>query len=154
MGTPSRTSILLDIKSTLTAITVVNGFKTTVVTSESKLRSRDEVVGDERPYTGFGPGRSTYENLMGHMRVTMPWTVVGYVQEDDEIIASAAINDLEDDIIAAVMADPTLGGFATFTKIVDDLTDEADPNRRDISDDGNAAVVNFETIYYRDYGSS
>ena len=155
MGTPVRTSVLADIKSTLEAVSTANGFKTDVDTVEPFLRSRDEVKPGERPYLAFGADRETYEHYcFGTMRVQMPFTVVGYITQNDWTAASAAINNLRDDVIAAIMADPTLGGNATQVLLLEDLTDEADPNRGDIPADGGAVVLNFRVTYYRDTSSS
>jgi hypothetical protein len=127
-GTPARTSILADIKSTLEAITAANGYKTTVNTVEPYLRSRNDVqVGNARPYLAFGPDRENYtHNATQEMRAVMPWTIVGYTNGSGTwATASAEINKLIDDVIAAVMADPTLGGNAVQTVIKSLLTDEA-----------------------------
>lgn len=155
-GTTVRELILADIKSTLESVSTANGYKTAVDTTEPVLKSRDEIPEGKRPYIGFGPDRETYEHMMGNtMRVQMPFTVVGYIGDEvDWATASGEINDIRDDIIAAIMEDPTMGGNCTQVLVLDDLTDEADPNRRDISDDGGAVVVNFRVTYYRDTASS
>lgn len=155
MGTPVRTSILLDIKSTLESISVANGQKTDVVKVDPFLRTRDDVKPGERPYVAFGPGSTPFtHDLFETMRGQMDWTAVGYIDENDWTLASAAINDLRDDIIAVIMEDTTLGGTSTQTLLVRDLTDEADPDRATIPVDGAAVVLEFRTTYYRDTGSS
>lgn len=158
MAVTSKALILRDIRSTFEAVSIANGFKTDVTTVEEFLRSRDEVETGNRPLIGFGADQETYEHHMGNvMRVQLPWTAVGYIRETDSEVwddSLDTINDLRDDIIAAIMADHTLGGSATQTLLLSDLDDTADPNRRDISEDGGAVVLNFMTTYYRTTGSS
>ena len=150
-GTTMRELILADIKSTLESISTANGYKTAVDTVEEVLRSRDDVKPGERPYIGFGPDTETVEHTIGsEMRVTLPWTVVGYVSGADWATVSGSINDLRDDIMAAVFEDPTLGDNCTQTLLVSDLTDEGDPDRYEIPADGAAVVLNFRSIYHRD----
>jgi hypothetical protein len=154
-GTPVRELILADIKSTLESISTANGYKTAVDTVEPFLRSRDEVKSGERPYIGFGPDSETAEHYsFGTIRVQLPFTVVGYIEEADWATASGKINDLRDDIVAAIMEDPTLGANCTQVILLNDLTSEADPDRRSIPGDGGAVVLNFRVTYYRDSASS
>ena len=153
-GTPKRTTALLEIKAILEGITISNGFNTDIKTVEPFLRTRDDVTDGERPYLAFGFDRATYEHYADkEMRISQPWTVVGYLdtRRDDWTDASAKINYLIDDVIAAVMGAPELNnGTLTQTIPIDDLTDEADPDR----EDGSAVVINFASIYHRDNKAS
>jgi len=156
-GTPARTRILLDLKSRFEAITIANGYKTDVTKVEPVLRSRDDVKLGERPYIGFGFDKTIYEHHMGNvLKATVPWTVVGYVSDRSWTAASAAINKLLDDIIAKIFQDETFGGLAIQTVIVDDLTDEADPDRftGNCEADGSALVINLRTTFYRNTTST
>lgn len=152
-GTPQRELILADIKSTLESITTANGYKTATDTVEPYLRSRDEVPEGQRPYIGFGADQETAEHYaFGTMRVQLPFTVVGYIKDtagDSWATSSGAINDLRDDIIGAIMEDPTLGSNCTQVILLNDLTTEADPDRYNHPGDGGAVVLNFRATYYR-----
>lgn len=130
MGTPARTNILLEIKSALEAITVANGFNTDVATVEPIIRSRDDVNTGERPYLGFGAGTEDAEHFcFQDMKITMPVTIVGYLDEpSDWTTRSAALNLLIDDIIAKLSEDPSLNSNAISLYFVDWQTDEPDPD--------------------------
>jgi hypothetical protein len=154
MATPTRTSILSTIQTTLEGITVANGFKTTVDTVEPYLRGRDDVEEGERPYLGFGFDTEPYDHQMfGNMRVATRWFVTGCVDTGATwATMSAALNNLIDDIIGAIGADDTLGTYATQTKVVASDSDESDP---DALKSGYAwCFVEFETVYYRETTSS
>lgn len=152
MATPSRTSILLDIKSTLEKISTGNGYKTTVATVEPYLRTWDCLGEGEKPYIGFGFDRETYEHQSYHnMRVQVPWTVVGYLEtQDNWTLASAAANNLIDDIIASVMSDDSLGSHGTQTLLMGSESNEADPDFERAA----IVIVDFRTTYYRETTST
>lgn len=153
MGTPSRTSLQLDIQSTLEAITVANGYKTTVITVEPAWRGRDDVSEGERPYLCWGIDREEYEHQMfANLKVDITWSVYGLISETLRTwtTMSAALNNLVDDVIAAIMADPTLGGHAVTTLLVASETDEADPDRFE----GGWCGIDFKTTYHRETTAS
>lgn len=152
MATPARTSILLDIKSTLEGITVANGYNFDVANVEPWLRPAKDVPAGERPYLGFGLDLESYEHQsFDYMFIKVPWLVVGYLPPYDSWTEmSAAVNLLIDDIIAAVMADDTLGGTCIGTLCLRSETSEADPQWQE----GGWCFVDFETRYERTTSAS
>lgn len=158
MGTPARTNILLEIKSALEAITVTNGFNTEVATVEPIIRSRDDVLDGERPYLGFGAGREEIEHLcFQDMRVVMPVTIVGYLDEPTSWTArSAALNLLIDDVLAKLSSDPTLNSNAVSIYFDGQETDEPDPDAGASagSPGGGTLIIYLKIPYYRTVNAS
>jgi hypothetical protein len=151
MGTPNRTSLMLEIKSTLEGISSADGYKSTVICVEPWLRSRDDVLPGERPYLGFGFDLEPYEHQLHHnMRVQVPWLVVGYINTAPWEQMSSELNNLIDDIITIVMANHKFSGYAQQTEVVSSQTDEFDPDRGT----GGACFVEFKSIYYRNTTAS
>lgn len=152
MGTPARTNILLDIQSVLGTITVVNGYKTTVVTVEPTFRSRDDVSIAERPYLAFGLGKETVDHdAFNTMRVVAPLVIVGLVSSSSWTTRSELLNKLIDDVVAALSADPQRNSNAISTYFKGWETDEADP---DAGADGGACIIEGEIHYYRSCSAS
>lgn len=152
MGTPARTGIILAVKSALEGVTVANGYHTTVALVEPYLRGRDDVPVGQRPYIGFGIGQETATNEpTSQIYVTTSLVVVGLVAQAAWTDRSAAINNLTDDIISAVLRDQTQNNNAVTTKLLTIESDEADA---DAMADGGAVVVEFEVVYYRTTGST
>jgi hypothetical protein len=152
--------MLLQVQSQLEDISIANGYKTDVVTVEPFLRTREVPRGSLRPLLGFGFGSETYtHSASNNMRASVPWMIVGYIDTSSNettggwVAASAAMNNLIDDVIAALL--PTtelnsLGGYATQTLLKSVMTSEQDPDRED---DG-AIVMELTTIYHRDTTAS
>lgn len=149
MGTPNRTSILLNVNTVLNTITVANGYKTTVALVEKYLRGRDDVPVGSRPYLGFGAARETPEHEpCNQIYFRMPLVVIGHVSSADWTTRSAALNNLIDDTIAAMENDTTRGGYAISSKVTGVETDEADPDADNVLD-GGTCIVEFEIYYVR-----
>jgi len=153
MGTPNRTNILLDLNTTLNTISTNNGYNTDIDTVEQFVRGRDDVPSGQRPYVGFGclEDERPEHFAFGEIRVVMPVIVMGLVNQATWTTRSAAVNNLADDIIAAVMSDPTRSNYAITTTFTGMLTDEGDP---DAGPSGGACVLRFEIPYYRTTSSS
>lgn len=154
MGTPVRTSLLLDIKSKLEKITVDNGYKTTVDTVQEQVRTRDDVKPGELPYVAFGIERESYtHDAFSHVRVAAEVVVVGYIDGGGLTWAqkSDGVNDLIDDIIVAMISNFNNSDYAVQCKLLRSLTDEWDPDQ---GNDIAACVVYFEVIYNRELTTS
>jgi len=144
-----------NVKTTLEGITVVGGFNTTVTTVEPYLRSREEVKPGEMPYLGFGFDPDPYEHYpSSKMRVKTPLTVVGYVQTRGWAARSAALNLLIDDVIAAMFADITRGGYAIMTTLRETQTDECDPDVDSHGEGKGMCYVSFDVVYERNITAS
>jgi hypothetical protein len=152
MGTPTRTSILLDLKSTLQGITAAGGYKTTVTTVEETVRPVEDVPSAQKPYLAFAVGLETAEHHHCDMvQFTMPVVVVGYVANSNTwATRSAEINNLIDDVIAAIEADTTLGGYCVSSTIKGVETNESDP---DSGADG-WFYIDIDVAYQRTTGAS
>lgn len=150
MATPSRTNLLLTIKSTLEGITSGNGYNTTVANVEPWIRSPSEVADGERPHIGFGFDPETYETQgFEYQWIRAKWVAVGSVPKTASWeTMSAAVNLFLDDIMAAVLADDTLGGYAVQTVCTQSDTSESDRNWRE----GGYVLLEFETTYERTTG--
>ena len=151
MGTPNRTNILLNLKSTFQGITVAGGYNTTVATVETWLRSRDEVKSGECPYIGFALDREELEmQPFGVQYWVAPLIILGYIHDATWTTRSASLNKLIDDIIARLNVDHTRGGYAVSTIITGCETDEGDPDAGPIG----AIVVYADVKYCRTTGES
>jgi hypothetical protein len=142
---------LLNIRSTLAAITTANGYKTQVATSSDSIVPLEDVPSSMRPYTGWMTGTEVPQmQPFGAMRWVVPVVVVGYVTATAWADRSAAINNLADDILAALSVDTTRGGYAVMTTIRGIETNENDP---DAGVDG-YCILDFEIVYNRTTSAS
>lgn len=150
MATPPRKLISDDLKTTLEAIAVAGGYKSTVVRVETVLREWDE-IGDstQMPWLGFMLEAEQHRHEPGGMLwVTLPFVIVGYVNVTEDT-RRGVVSNLLDDIIKALHTDTTRGGNAVVTTITEQSTDEADPDFL-VSKGGEARIQVKGTVeYYR-----
>ena len=93
MGTPNRTNILLNVKSTLEGITVVNGYNTTVTKVEPFYRTRDDLGSGELPWLGYWIDVESYRHeAFGQVRVSAPLFVLGCIEDGTWATMSASMN--------------------------------------------------------------
>ena len=113
----------------------------------------DDVSVAMRPYLAFGPGKETIINEpCNQIYVKMPLVIVGLVSPSATwSTTSASINNLIDDVIAAMFTDHTRGGYAMCSKLIGCETDEPDP---DMSTDGACCIIEFEIEYIRTMSAS
>lgn len=156
MGTPRRKDILDNIKTTLEGITTGNGYKTTIDTVERVVKEWDSVGPGSMPWLGYMARQDRLQYLPGSViRCTLPVTVVGHVLGTSPSNASELLNNLIDDVIAALSSDQTRGGFAIATTVISHETDEGDPDALPDSRGGaGSLVVDVEVTYDRTTGSS
>jgi hypothetical protein len=134
MGTPARTSILLALRTRLAAISVAGGYKTTLVTFDDSVRAPEEVGQSERPYLAWEIQNETNSHsAFSAMRWKMGVLVVGYVYSTDWATRSAAVNNIADDVLAAIFSDETWSQNAVQTTCRELITNE---NERDNGGDG------------------
>ncbi|MFH1738820.1 MAG: hypothetical protein ABIH23_07410 [bacterium] len=151
MGTPKRTSILLDLRTTLALVTAPT-YKTTVATVDDGVRPLLDVPESERPYIGWDVGIETpAHDAFDSILWKIPIALAGYVwTTDDWETRSTAINDFVDDLIAVVAVDPSRDGYAISTWVRGMMTNE---NEIDAGNDG-WCIIDMEIEYERTVTSS
>ena len=155
MATPARKLILDDIKTTLEAITVAGGYKTTVVTVERVIRDWGDVSAAQRPWVGFAPRIEAFQFLPGkQVRVKMPVLIIAHISKADVDTKHAALSDLHDDIVAALGVDPTRAGNAVNTIVLQTEDDTGDPDTVDSTGRSGTLEVTAEVTYMRTYAST
>ena len=146
MASSIRQKIVEDVETSLDAIAIAGGFQTDVTTVERLIRHWDDNKSD-RPWIGFTPSRETYQYQPNNcIRVTLPFQLLAYVDKVDQAVradTTQKVNDLLDDIIKALMADPTRSGNAVMTTITNDDTDES------IDCPVGIVQLNFTVVYFR-----
>jgi len=151
MGTPPKESILDNFQTTLEGITIANGYKTDVETVERLIKEWHSVGAGLRAWVGYMPQVSTFKYYaFGQLRVTMPIIVAAHVNAATKALASEAITNIEDDILAAISADTTRGGFATMTHLISQQDDIGDPDSIDSQGAGGTLTMTFNVVYHRD----
>ena len=103
MATPARKLILSNLQTTFESITVANGYKTTVVKVQALARGYADVKTGERPFIGYVPQAEQVEyQPFNRIRCTLNVSVIGHVSGNSQSDRSAKLNDLIDDLIAAL----------------------------------------------------
>ena len=151
MATPARRLILDDVKTVLATITVANGYKSTVKTVEALGKGfADTPVGD-KPWAGVYPQQESFSFESGGLiRVTLTLLVMVHISGATVDDRSTALNNLLDDVIAALGEDTTRGSNAVMTTITTVETDEGDP---DAYGNGSMAIT-AEVVYFRTQSKS
>jgi len=151
MATPARLLVLQDLKATLEGITTGNGYKTTVATVEAVAKGFADTPTGDKPWIGVYPQREafSYEHG-GNIRITLTILVLCHISGATVGGRAASLNDLLDDVIAALGVDTTRGANAVMTTITHVETDEGDP---DAYGDG-SMVVGVDVVYFRTQASS
>ena len=151
MGTPRRTTILSNIGTTLATITTSNGYKTTVATVEAVAKSFGDMGSGAKPWVGYAPVRETlayqpFNDIECTLSITMLCHIDGATQGD----RATKLNNLLDDIIAALAVDTTRGSVAISTSITEVQTDEGSPDAGGFG----SMLLNVEVRYLRTTSSS
>jgi len=151
MGTPARKLILNNLQTTFEGITTGNGFKTTVVKVQALARGYADVKTGERPFVGYVPQAEQVQHQpFDQMLCTLNISVIGHVNGNSQSDRSTKLNNLIDDLIAALNADTTRGANAISTTLVQLETDEGDPDARG---DG-SVLAQVQVKYTRTIASS
>ena len=150
MATPSRKLILDDIKTTCEGIAVAAGFKSNVATVLRVAKTWTQAKNLAKPLIAIVAGAERIEER-GFNFIDAFWTVslIGYIEKDaDPDVNLTRINELQDDMIAALHADIRRGGNAISTKAKSFETDEMDEAGQE------SMVMGFEIHYERTTGST
>ena len=116
MGTPARKLILNNLQTTFEGITTGNGFKTTVVKVQALARGYADVKTGERPFVGYVPQAEQVQHQpFDQMLCTLNVSVIGHVSGNSQSDRSTKLNNLIDDLIAALNTDTTRGANAIST---------------------------------------
>lgn len=153
--TTARTNILANVQTTLEGITVANGYNTDVVTVEGVVRDWGEVNAILRPWIGFIPQTTTYSyEPGGRIRSVMRLLVFAHLSSASKAAASVALDNLQDDLIAAMNADTTRGENAVMSTLVDAQDDIGDPDSKDSNGIVTVTMQSWDIVYYRTTGST
>lgn len=156
MATPARKLILDDIFDTLSLIGTRATDKTAPRTISRTIKEWETSGGAEaRPWIGFKPARETTQHRpfgLADCRLTID--LVGHVNGHHADERTAALNDLMDDVWAALSADVTRGRNAIDTQVKQTVTDEGDPDTIDSRGGGGSFVMVIEVLYQRSTGAS
>tara|TARA_R110000824_G_C15230416_1_gene678495 strand:+ start:1178 stop:1633 length:456 start_codon:yes stop_codon:yes gene_type:complete len=151
MGTPARTSILSNVATTLATITTGNGYNTTVETVENEAKTWADVPDSQKPWVGYVPTSETLEYLPGNqIRVVLPIDIICHVVGQTASSRSTLLNNLLDDVIAALSVDTTRASYAISTTVANVDTDEGAPG----ATGQGSMVLNIEVAFMRTSGQS
>ena len=115
------------------------------------IRDFGDVVDSRRPWIGIMPQQQTFAYEPGSsMRCVMPVLIVAHLHAATKAEVIDDVDDLHDDIIAALMVDETRGGHAAMTFIDSEQDDTGDP---DSKASGTLEMI-IRVIYYRTTESS
>lgn len=122
MATPNSTGIINDLITALEAITTAGGYKTDVEKVTRTVKTWDEAT--QRPEIGVGKGAVQYRYEYANcIRCTMRVTLGAHILAADAETRLTAVENILDDIIAAVHDDYTRSGNAIKTTIVNSEDD-------------------------------
>lgn len=153
MADTKRQAILDNVATTLAAITVANGYRTTITQVERVIREWSDVKAGNRPWLGFGPNPEAPESVIhapsNRLDHELEIIIAGVVEAESGAAKTAAMSDLIDDLIKALYTDIRRGGNAISTMLLDLATDEIHPDTHN-SDGGTAYLLSHWTVrYYR-----
>ena len=150
MATPTRRLVLQNIKTVLETITTGNGYKTTIDTVEALGKSWAGVKPGQKPWLGIVPQRESLSFEYSNIRVVLTLLVIGHVAGTTQDDRASKLNDLLDDVIAALNTDTTRDNNAISTTITSVETDEGAPD----GDGDGSMVITTNVAYFRGVGSS
>ena len=150
MATPTRRLVLQNIKTVLEAISVSNSYKTDVDTVEALGKSWATVKPGQKPWLGIVPQKESLKFEYSNIRVVLTVLVIGHVAGTTQDDRASKLNDLLDDVIAALITDTTRNNNALSTTITSVETDEGAPD----GDGDGSMVITTNVAYFRGVGSS
>ncbi len=116
-----RESVLDNVVAAIAAITTAGGYNFNVGEAKLGLKHFEQTPGDKFPaayVSGADEERGNTTNLGFKSEVSV--SIIAYVRVDDAAdteLLERYVSRWIEDITKAVMADPTRGGYATFTEI-------------------------------------
>ncbi len=150
MATPVRKNILDALVDLFEDITVANGYKTTLATVARTVKDWGTWGAQEAPALGMKPGKEAFTYEPGQLLVKLPIELGVYLVATSDTERSTKLNNVLDDVIAALESDPTLGVAGVIeTNILGGETDEGDPDTADSRGGSGFLVINIEVVYLR-----
>lgn len=150
MATPNERLLLDNVLTTLQTISVTNGYKTNVDAVELKYRtwvSKGEVGAT---VIGIVPMDAVWTpQAFGHYRVRLNIMLACHVQASSDSERYDRLQDLIDDVVAALNVDINRGGTAICTVITAVRTDMGDPDTIDVTGGSGVAAIQFFCDYDR-----
>ena len=150
MATPTRRLVLQNVKTVLETISTGNGYKTNVATVEALGKSWATVKPGEKPWIGIVPQRESLKFEYSNIRVSLAVLIIGHVSGTTQDDRAGKLNDLLDDIIAALNTDTTRDNNAISTTVATVETDEGAPD----GDGDGSMVATVNITYLRGAGST
>ena len=156
MAVPAKRLILSNLETTLQGITTGNGYKTDVATVSLVTADWDGARAfGAWPVLCLMPRATIVQHQpFGLMRTTLPVDIVAHLEPTSDSDAYDKLEDLIDDVIAAVSVDPRRGGNAIDTMVDNDNTDEGDPDKKDHKGRTGSLVMRLRIIFERDTSQS
>jgi hypothetical protein len=151
MADSKRKLCLANLKAALDLISVANGYKTNMTTVGKQAIDWDSVHADfGLPVVCIVPGQVRYENRSNDiMTATQTVSLEFCYAAPTQDAAWDTGDDIIDDLIAAVMVDPTRGGDALHTTVVDAQTDAGNPDLQDSRGGTAAGIMTLEIMLSR-----
>jgi len=151
MASPSKNLIMSDLISALEGITVANGYKSNVQAVLRTVQDYDSVrTGTGCPAITLKRSNCAYEyRSCDHIDATLTVDLLVHVDGSTDAARYTAIDNLEDDIIAAVSVDITRGGNAIETRVRSTIDDTGDPDTMDSRGGGSSAVITIDIMFER-----
>ena len=154
MSAPKSGLIVADIVSALAAITTGNGYNHTLAGVDGYVREARHLGSGELPrcMVAVSPSpTATQHQMFGLMTETMRISVIGVALASSIATRYDTAAKLDDDITAAVLADPRRGGNAVSTTVTETQDDQALPEI-DATGARVCVVKTFEIRYDRTSG--
>lgn len=149
----NREEILGRMETALRAITVANGYRSTVVTVSREFATYEDTTTATRPWISYFPDPGAqparvYE--FGGSRYQLDVVVVAVVEARAQDDKTAAVSDLAADIEDAMVNDnPTWGGFAVQTTCIQDAqSDEGAEDPKGTKGGSVTFAMKFRTEWY------
>jgi hypothetical protein len=154
MSAPKSGLIVADIVSALAAITTGNGYNHTLAGVDGYVREARHLGSGELPrcMVAVSPSpTATQHQMFGLMTETMRISIIGVALASSIATRYDTAAKLDDDITAAVLADPRRGGNAVSTTVTETQDDQALPEI-DATGARVCVVKTFEIRYDRTSG--
>jgi len=158
MATPNRYTIVEQLKTDLTAITVANGYNTTIAAVERVARIPEELLNvTRRPFIGIMPGDEVFSyhpSERARVEFTIYLTLI--VDGATAITIGERLSNCKDDVFKALKAVPRLTSSGTPSAVsiapIRCGTSEGDANMLEVK--AGYMEIELRCLYWRNYGAT